>query len=164
MPVVSSGSHVFVQFPEWNAEGVFDKLNDKETANMQDRISKLVLLLATRELAQKTRQETQVVINSVAPGLCHSNLCRNARGEAAKAIEDRKAKYARTTEEGSRTLVHAVTVGWEANGRYLNDCEVQDNALSNFVRSEDGQKAQKKIWTELEERLEAIEPGIIGLV
>ena len=36
MAVVSSGSHVFIQFPEWNAERVFDRLNDKETANMQD--------------------------------------------------------------------------------------------------------------------------------
>ncbi len=48
------------------------------------------------------------------------------KGDEAKAIEDRKAQYARTAEEGSRTLVHAVTVGWEANGGYLNDCEVQE--------------------------------------
>ncbi len=37
MAVVSSGSHVFIQFPEWNAESIFDKLNDKETVNMRDR-------------------------------------------------------------------------------------------------------------------------------
>ena len=38
------------------------------------------------------------------------------------------------------------------------------DALSEFVRSEDGQKAQKKIWKELTEKLEAIEPGIMGQV
>ncbi len=38
------------------------------------------------------------------------------------------------------------------------------DALSEFVRSENGQKAQKKIWEELERKLEAIEPGIMGQV
>ncbi len=89
-------------------------------------VSKLVLLLATRELSQNTRAEPKIVLNSVAPGLCHSDLGRNLTGEGAKAIEGRKAQYARTAEEGSRTLVHAVTLGWEAHGRYLSDCEIQE--------------------------------------
>ena len=38
------------------------------------------------------------------------------------------------------------------------------DTLSEFVRSENGQTAQKKIWKELEEKLEAIEPGIMSKV
>ncbi len=37
MSVVSSGSHVFVQFPESAAARILETLNDKKTANMRDR-------------------------------------------------------------------------------------------------------------------------------
>ncbi len=35
------------------------------------------------------------------------------------------------------------------------------NPLSKFVTSEDGKKAQEKLWGELEARFEVIEPGIM---
>jgi hypothetical protein len=33
--------------------------------------------------------------------------------------------------------------------------------MPGFVRSEDGKAVQKKMWRELEEELEAIQPGIL---
>jgi retinol dehydrogenase 12 len=96
-----------------------------------------VLLLATRELAQQIRPDPKIIINSVAPGLCHSDLARNLKGQAAKDINERKAKFARTAEEGGRTLVHAVTVGWEGHGRYINDCEFQEYVRTNYLPSDD---------------------------
>ena len=35
------------------------------------------------------------------------------------------------------------------------------NPLSKFVTSEDGKRAQEKLWGELEARFENIEPGIM---
>ncbi len=48
------------------------------------------------------------------------------KGDEAKAVENRIVQYARTAEEGSRTLAHAVTVGWKAHGGYLSGCEDQE--------------------------------------
>jgi len=36
------------------------------------------------------------------------------------------------------------------------------NTLSPFVRNSEGQKAQKKLWTELADKLNGIEPGVIA--
>ena len=65
---------------------------------------------------------------------------------------------ARTTEVGSRTLVHAGTSGVETHGKYLSDCEITEP--SAFVRSDDGKKGQEKVCKELVEKLEGIKTGI----
>ena len=61
----------------------------------------------------------------------------------------------------SKSPISAIT--WLGIIRWLIQY-LSSNALSDFVRSEDGKKAQMKIWKELEEKLEAIEPGIMGQV
>jgi retinol dehydrogenase 12 len=65
---------------------------------------------------------------------------------------------ARSTEVGSRTLVDATTSGPETHGAYKSDCKVVPP--SAYVLSEEGQKMQKRVWAELCEKLEAIEPGV----
>ena len=139
---------------------------------------------------------------------------------------------ARTAEEASWTLVHAVSVGWESHQLYFTNCDVTRygwtcrppncgsetvgskrwfwrrlkfyllwkmsytytnenpyceacsaeampvqlkpvlsnrdwsnacrNPLSLFVARENGQKAQEKVWRELEETFEHIQPGIMA--
>jgi retinol dehydrogenase-12 len=70
------------------------------------------------------------------------------------------AMNARTTEQGSRTLVHAATAaGPESHGQYLSDCKVMEP--SEFVRSAEGKKAGERVWEELSEKLEKIEPGVL---
>ena len=68
------------------------------------------------------------------------------------------ALLARSTEVGSRTLVHAGAQGPESHGQYLSDCAITDP--SKFVRSAEGKKVQDKVWEELMAKLEAIQPGI----
>lgn len=41
---------------------------------------------------------------------------------------------------------------------------VDSNALSPFVRSEEGAQAQRKVWKELLEKLEETHPGISQIV
>ena len=69
-----------------------------------------------------------------------------------------KLLLARTTEYGSRTLFHAGIQGPESHGAYLSNCGKVDP--SPFVLSEEGKLAQKRVWEELLQKLETIEPGI----
>jgi hypothetical protein len=71
-----------------------------------------------------------------------------------------KAILARSTEVGSRTLVHAASAGPESHGQYLSDCRI---ALpSDFVLSAEGALAQERVWTELVQKLESIHTGILA--
>ncbi|KAL7779016.1 hypothetical protein CFE70_008519 [Pyrenophora teres f. teres 0-1] len=65
---------------------------------------------------------------------------------------------ARTTEVGSRTLVHAGLQGEESHGKYFSDCQVTEP--SPYVRSEEGKRDQGRVWKELVEKLEGIKEGV----
>lgn len=65
---------------------------------------------------------------------------------------------ARTTEVGSRTLVSAAAASEDTHGMYLQDLMIKEP--SRWVRSEKGKEAQKKVYIELLDILEEIEPGI----
>jgi retinol dehydrogenase-12 len=73
-----------------------------------------------------------------------------------------KKLAARTPEEGGRTLVFGAYGGKETHGMYLDDCAV--GMVSPFIESEDGAKAQKKLWKELSAKLEKIEPGVMSCI
>lgn len=57
-------------------------------------------------------------MNFVNPGLCHSDLAR----EAGWGLYLLKLVLARSTECGSRTLVQAVEAGHESHGQYMSNC------------------------------------------
>ena len=66
---------------------------------------------------------------------------------------------ARSTEVGSRTLVHAASAGPETHGQYLSECRVQPTA--SITNGPGGQELQKRVWRELGDDLERIQPGIL---
>ncbi|KAF7505166.1 hypothetical protein GJ744_001232 [Endocarpon pusillum] len=169
--IVSSGVHYFTKLPEQSApEGkILATLNDKATANMGDRynVSKLLEVLFTRELAARSPLPSQagnargkggVIINYLNPGLCHSELARNA----GLGLKFMKFLLARSTEVGSRTLVHAASAGEETHGQYLSDCKVSrvSPLVSNDTEKHGG-KLHTRIWDEIVRKLEAIQPGIM---
>jgi hypothetical protein len=84
----------------------------------------------------------------------YSELAR----EAPLTLTILKFFLARSTEAGSRTLVHAGLSGVESHGKYLSDCQVEEPAA--IVTSEEGQRLQRKVWEELEEILEGIKSGV----
>ena len=67
---------------------------------------------------------------------------------------------ARSTEEGSRTLVAAAAAGPESHGAYMEHGVVNNDALSEFVRSEEGEKVQLRVWKELTAILEELQPAV----
>jgi retinol dehydrogenase-12 len=54
--------------------------------------------------------------------------------------------------------MQAVEAGKETHGKYVDAGKVAET--SAFVRSEKGKEVQKKVWDELIEVLEGIEPGV----
>jgi hypothetical protein len=81
--------------------------------------SKVLEILVVRQLApiiNSTDNKGAVVINTVYPGLCHSELAR----ELGLAITIQKFLLARSAEDGSRNYIHAASLGSEGNGKYVS--------------------------------------------
>jgi len=162
--IVSSEVHFMTKLPYLRKDpnaSIFDVLNDKNANIMGDRYnaSKLLEVFSSRQMVADycPSKEYPVITNFLTPGLCHSELMREA------AFLGRIVKFilgARTTEVGSRTLVHATQAGPESHGQYLSDCTV--TAPSPFVTSKEGKDLQAKVWKDLSEKLEGIHPGIFN--
>jgi retinol dehydrogenase 12 len=123
---------------------------------MRDRynVSKLLEILGVREMASRAGSSYPVTINCLNPGYCHSELAR----EAGWYLYIMGLLLARSTEVGSRTIVAAAEAGPEAHGKYMSESLVTEP--SEFVRSKEGARVQKKVWAELTAKLETIMPGV----
>ncbi|KAJ8119055.1 hypothetical protein OPT61_g110 [Boeremia exigua] len=160
LTITSSEVHAWAAFEERKAPTgkIFETLASNEaTGAIKDRymVSKLLEVLAIRAMAeQKPAPQIPVTINCVNPGLCHSELSR----EAGWGLTILKFFLARSTELGSRNLVHAATLGPESHGQYVSDCVVEQP--SQYVMSTEGWKDQQRVWAELVEKLERIQKGV----
>ncbi|KAI4165350.1 MAG: hypothetical protein LQ342_001218 [Letrouitia transgressa] len=163
--LVESFVHHHTKFPERKADNIFDELAVKEKANMDDRynVSKLLGILATRQLASLTRTSPKghsVIINCMDPGWCYSEVMREWSGLKLVMFKISRAIFARSTEVGSRTILANAEAGEESHGQYYDSCSL--GRLSRFVLSDEGAATQKKVWAQLAEILEKIEPGVLG--
>lgn len=134
---------------------------------MSDRynVSKLLEVFTCRRIARHNPvSKLNVTLNFLNPGLCHSELAREVKASAFGIVfSGLMAVLARTTEVGSRTLVHAgVTAGEETHGKYLADCQVKDCA--KMVEGEGGVELEERVWKELSKKLEQIQPGVTKVV
>lgn len=112
--------------PRADGASIFSRLNDPKTAEMTIRYwrSKLLALLATRELADRLEQSTKrrVTLNAPNPSLCRTELERENDQAPGKMVF---AILGRTAEMGSRTLVHGVLAGDQTHGEFLNNCAIE---------------------------------------
>ena len=77
-------------------------------------------------MAERTREnESVVIINTLDPGLCQTELARNTSGLVKYRLVLIKALFAWTAEQGSRTLVHGTIAGKESHGIYITGCMVK---------------------------------------
>lgn len=160
--ITSSVVHEHTTLPQKTApEGqLLATISDKTFAEKhwddQYPISKLLEVLFVRAFADEhTAPAFPVTLNCINPGLCHSELGREVPGWGFTII---KAVLARSTEVGSRTLLHAGSAGVETHGQYLSDCEI--GQPGPFVLSAEGKEAQGRIYKELLKKLEGIKPGV----
>lgn len=170
--IVSSEVHFFTPFAErHDPRGPFAALRDADASNMGDRynVSKLLEVFVVRELARtvaagKSEEEPYpVVITAPNPGFCASALRREAyEGSFVQRwgmwLMERCLE--RTSEEGARNFVTCASAGPEYHGQYVSNGVPQTPA--SVVVSEEGVEDQKRVWAELREILEGIEPGVTG--
>ena len=69
-----------------------------------------------------------------------------------------KLVLARTTGHNSRIVVHAASLRSESHGQYLPIAKSPRRAP--LVLSDEGKKAQDRVWDGLVKMLEAIRPGV----
>merc|ERR1719282_1882872 len=126
-------------------------------------LSKLILLFAIREFASRHPvSSTGVVVNFVNPGLCHSELGRDVENqEFRKMLESLRNAIGRSTEEGSRTLVHGAVAGESSHGTYLSECVPKQEYLPESIAGEPGQKLQKRVWQNLTDHLNQVSPSTL---
>jgi retinol dehydrogenase-12 len=122
--------------------------------------SKLLVVLIARELANhlSSSSNNPIILNVVTPGFCKSQISRNLPFAGRLSVSLFLALIGRTTEVGSRCLVSAAAAGRETHGEYLDSFRVSEP--SAFVLSEEGRKVQPRVYGELMEVLEGIEPGV----
>ena len=124
--------------------------------------TKLLEIFMVRALASRMSSGNHaaepVILNCITPGLCHSRLSRDVTGLQAVAFFIFKFLLARTTEAGSRTLLAGAEIGKESHGEYMKNCVI--SPPSDFVRSKEGSKTEERVYSELLEILEKIQPGI----
>lgn len=99
--------------------------NDKETWDPRRSYAmvKLLGMAAMRALARATSPpgtsgDPDVIVNAVCPSLCKTDLGRNFGVLAKIPGYVFQALFARTAEEGSRSLVSATVLGPESHGRF----------------------------------------------
>ncbi|KAF2493961.1 putative short-chain dehydrogenase/reductase family protein [Lophium mytilinum] len=125
-------------------------------------LSKLLEVFAIRELASLLPlSRTGVVMNLVCPGLCKTDLARNAPPAFRETIAAMHAKSGRTAEDGSRTLLHGAVAGPESHGCFLSDCKIAQQKVPSWVTDEEGSASQKHTWELIASELEATEPGCV---
>ncbi|KAF2144827.1 uncharacterized protein K452DRAFT_266972 [Aplosporella prunicola CBS 121167] len=166
---VGSELQYIAKFSEKELPGsILDALNDKEHADLDDRykVSKLLLLYAVRAIARTSplTPQSDVVINYLTPGLCKSDIFRDEVPWFQGMVIQLSAVFlARTTEVGSRALVHAIApdVGAETHGAFLVDGKVAPNGAN--VEGQANKELEEKFCKELFARLEQIKPGVTSV-
>lgn len=97
--------------------------NGHNLARSSYALSKLTAMQCTRELAGALPpfSRTGVVVNVVCPGLCESDLLRNQSNKPKTQISSLIEKIGRTSEQGSRNYLYAVTAGASSHGHFLEN-------------------------------------------
>ena len=84
-------------------------------------------MYAVRELAAVCPVErTGVTINTIAPGLVSTGLASDANTKTKMLFGMLRALFARTAEQGSRTILHGVVAGRDSHGKMLSGCKIKE--------------------------------------
>ncbi|KAG2043333.1 hypothetical protein BDR03DRAFT_413121 [Suillus americanus] len=171
--IVSSMAHYIADRLEgadkWPS--IIETINDEADCTssvMKKRypLSKLLEVMSIRELSSRLPTPTLVAVSAVNPGFCHSRLTREVDSNPSLkfAMSIYKGSVARTTEMGSRTLVHAVIEPGERerHGHYLSSCEVAEE--SDYTLSAEGREFSKRLWHETLKILGDIDPRVNTIV
>lgn len=155
LTIVSSQQFVRVKSESLQTErSMLEHLNDPTRFNgpKQYGISKLLLEYVAKTLADLVRNEDgtlPVIVNTVSPGLCASSLGRQYDRFYERLVVWIMYKlFARTTEQGSRSLVSATYQGVESHGRcWRSDGYLDESAA--LTTGDEGKRLREKAWREI---------------
>ncbi|KAL5337293.1 hypothetical protein BJX70DRAFT_369990 [Aspergillus crustosus] len=155
LTVVSSQQFVRVQAKSLQTDRpLLEHLNDAQlfSGPKQYGISKLLLEYVLKTVAARLRNENgtvPVIINTVSPGLCVSSLGRQYTKLHHRLVVWVMYKlFARTTEQGSRSLVSATYQGLESHGRCWRSDGYLDES-SALTTGLEGKQFQAQAWKEI---------------
>ncbi|KAJ7089873.1 hypothetical protein B0H15DRAFT_839583 [Mycena belliarum] len=173
--VVSSEVHYWVTIDKSLIEGpnLFKVLGSKEYCHstpkvLEDRylLTKLLNVFFVRALNARLPPATPLVVNTVNPGYCYSELRRTFSGIRLMLDNLMQWCLAFTTEQGSRQLVWAAVAHQDdpdkLRGQYITASKVEE--VSDFVLSPLGAKAQDRLWDEMVEILGKVDPKVHDIV
>ncbi|TCD63915.1 hypothetical protein EIP91_004762 [Steccherinum ochraceum] len=170
LAIVASGRHADVDFgadafPK--DQGIIARLSSAKysSEDMFNRYpeSKLLNVLFARALQAHLPPDAPVLVTSIDPGFCMSDLLRSINPDDFRDFfTEEVMSMMRPTEEGSRLLVMGA-VGSEGGlerwrGAYVSNFEMAQH--SDWVRSEEGQDAQERVWKETLEILTAVDARV----
>ncbi|KAL2865812.1 putative short-chain dehydrogenase/reductase family protein [Aspergillus lucknowensis] len=166
LTVVSSQQFVRVQAGSLQTGGpLLEHLNEpqKFSGTKQYGISKLLLEYVLKTVAGRLRNENgmvPVIINTVSPGLCVSSLGRQYNRFYHRLVVWVMYKlFARTAEQGSRSLVSATYQGVESHGRCWRSDGYLDESTALTTGAE-GNRFQAKAWKEIMDVLKGRSEGL----
>lgn len=104
-------------------DSIIEKTSSKEFFNImtQYSVTKLILIYAIEGIVPKTLDESgkpEVILTTVCPGLCKTNIGREFSWIMKLTNGLFQMFFARTCEEGSRTIVSGAALGPEAHGEF----------------------------------------------
>ncbi|EJU04178.1 NADP-binding protein [Dacryopinax primogenitus] len=168
--IVNSGTHHWVpgvQEVDEAGDGWLKLLASKKYCQtekgmmMRYPLTKLFNVMFAKSLSEHIPASNPLIANSVNPGFCRSSLGRNVRSWRFWFYTQ---LVARTTEVGSRTLVHAA-VGKDLDdmyGEYVESCFV--SSPSALVRSRRGKMIRDKLWAQTIELLSEVDPEVPRII
>ncbi|KAJ5623303.1 NAD(P)-binding protein [Penicillium lividum] len=160
LSVVSSQQFVRAKAESLETEGsLLEHLNfpGRFQGPKQYGISKLLLEYAMKNIADLVRNEDgtlPIIVNTISPGLCQSSLTR----QYLRRFYERWLSwlayrlFARTTEQGSRSLVSATLQGVESQGKCWRSDGYLDESKA-LTTGTKGKEFQAKAWEEIMELL-----------
>ncbi|CAK7236194.1 hypothetical protein SBRCBS47491_009553 [Sporothrix bragantina] len=151
--------------PSAGGVDVFDKLSEEDGFGTFSQYpkTKLLQIYAVRQLALLLPVATTaggVVINAVSPGLCYTDLDRNASRPAKVVLAIMRKLLARTAEAGSRTLLQAAFAGPDSHGAYCSECRVKNEDVPAWITNASGKTTQERVWNDILKRLDAMGHGV----
>ncbi|KFY86152.1 hypothetical protein V500_07825 [Pseudogymnoascus sp. VKM F-4518 (FW-2643)] len=125
--------------------------------------SKLLAMYVARSVAALATQpsgEIDVVVSTVCPGACKSELARDFQVGfvAAAGVRVYGAVFSKSAEEGARVYVSVAALGLESHGGYYKITALA--TPGELVTSNDGVEMQENVWSEVVEELRAKVPEV----
>jgi hypothetical protein len=104
----------------------------------------VISMFFVRALNARLDPSTPLIVNTVNPGFCVSELRRDLPAPISWIMAIMEAIMAFSTEEGSRQLVFGAVGPGALRGEYINQSQVEE--ASDFVIGPVGQKVEGQLW------------------